>query len=156
MKEALIVCKGNTCRSPMAVALFQELLRLHGHADQVRVRSAGIWATEGQPATADAQRVMQERGLDISGHRAHNLTPADVREADLLITMERSIGEAITIETPGIAAKVKSLGDLADDPRDVEDPIGQPIEEYRYTVEVLQGMLQRAYGRILTMMELDL
>ena len=156
MKEVLIACKGNTCRSPMAAALLRDMIRSHGHEGRLRVSSTGIWAVEGQPATAEAQRVMQERGLDISSHRAHNLTPADVARADLIVAMERSVAEAIIIETPEAARKVRTLGQLADDPRDVEDPIGQPIEEYRYTADVLQAMLQRAYGRIVSGLGLPL
>ncbi|MGQ9553179.1 MAG: arsenate reductase/protein-tyrosine-phosphatase family protein [Anaerolineae bacterium] len=154
MKRVLIVCKGNTCRSPMAVALLADLLRRRGHASLVQVRSAGIWATEGQPATADAQKAMCERGLDVSGHKAHLLNLEDIRQADLLITMERSIDEAIRIEAPESIGKVYTLGDLADDPRDVEDPVGGTLADYRHTVEILQGMLQRAYGRIMSILEL--
>ena len=154
MKQVLIVCKGNTCRSPMAVALLHDMLRRREHDSLVQVRSAGIWATEGQAATVDAQRVMRERGLDVSGHKAHLLSAEDVRQAGLLITMERGIAEAIGIEAPEAAGKVRTLGDLADDPRDVEDPVGGSLDDYRYTVEVLQGMLQRAYGRMMLLLGL--
>lgn len=138
----------------MTAALFRDMVRSHEHEAQLRVCSAGIWAAEGQPATVEAQKVMQERGLDLSKHRSHNLLAQDVRRADLVVAVERSVAEAITIESPEAAPKVHTLGELADDPRDVEDPIGKPIEEYRYTVEVLQGMLQRAYGRIMSILGL--
>ncbi len=55
-------------------------------------------------------------------------------------------------ETPQAAAKVHTLGELADDPRDVEDPIGRPIEVYRQTADEIQAMLQRACGRILAIL----
>ncbi len=140
----------------MAAALFRDMVRSHGHENRLRVSSAGIWAAEGQPATLEAQKVMKERGLDITKHRSHNLLAKDVKRADLVVAVERSVAEAITIETPSAADKVHTLGELADDPRDVEDPVGQPIEEYRYTVELLQGMLQRAYGRIMSTLGLPL
>ncbi|MHB0876226.1 MAG: arsenate reductase/protein-tyrosine-phosphatase family protein [Anaerolineae bacterium] len=148
LKRVFIVCKGNTCRSPMAVAILTDMLRRGGHAGVVEVHSAGIWASEGQPATQDAQRTMQERGLDASKHRAHLLNLGDIRAADLIITMEASIAEAIRIEAPWATPKVARLGDLADDPRDVDDPIGRGMEEYRRVADLLLGMLQRAYGRI--------
>lgn len=156
MKEVLFVCKGNTCRSPMAAAMCRELIKSQGLSEQLRVSSAGIWAYDGQPATPEAQKVMEERGLSLTGHRAHNLTAADVRRADIIVALERSVAEAIVIETPEAAGKVRTLGELGDDPRDVEDPIGRPIDEYRYTVEVIQGMLQRACGRILAQIGLRL
>lgn len=156
MKEVLIACKGNTCRSPMASALLRDMVHSHGHQERLRVSSAGIWAVEGQPATTEAQKVMQERGLDVSQHRAHNLTQADVERADLIVAMEQGIAEAIIIETPSAVNKVRTLGELADEPHDVEDPIGRSIEEYRYTADELQTMLQRAYGRIMSSLGLPL
>jgi|YNPNPStandDraft_1061719.scaffolds.fasta_scaffold205332_1 protein-tyrosine-phosphatase len=148
MKEVLFVCRGNTCRSPMAQAIFEALLRSRGVRD-VAVRSAGIWAVDGQPATAEAQKVMRERGLDLSRHRARHLRRQDVERAAIVLAMERAIAEAIAIEWPDLAAKVHSLAELADDPRDVEDPIGGTLEDYRATAETLQVLLQRAYGRIM-------
>lgn len=139
----------------MAVAILRDVLRRRKHDGFVAVNSAGIWASEGQPATAEVQQVMQERGLDVSDHRAHNLTLADVRRADLIIAMEKGIAEAVAIEAPEQKAKIYTLGDLADDPRDVEDPMGGSLEDYRYTAEELQAMLQRAYGRILSLLGLS-
>ncbi|MGI6207588.1 MAG: low molecular weight protein arginine phosphatase [Anaerolineae bacterium] len=152
MKEILFVCKGNTCRSPMTAALCRQMVRSQGLSHRLRVCSAGIWAYEGQPATPEAQKVMEERGLSLAGHRAHNLTAADVQRAGIIVALERSVAEAITIETPQAAAKVHTLGELADDPRDVEDPIGRPIEVYRQTADEIQAMLQRACGRILAIL----
>jgi protein-tyrosine-phosphatase len=154
MKRVLIVCLGNTCRSPMATALLGDIIRRHGQADAIEVRSAGIWAQEGHAATQPAQRVMHERGLDASLHRSHLLKPQDVAEADLIIAMERGIAEAITIESPSQASKVNTLGDLADEPGDIEDPIGGSLDDYRYTADLLQAMLGRAYGRILGLLGL--
>ena len=149
MKRVLIVCKGNTCRSPMAVALLGDMLRRHGLGERVEVLSAGIWADEGAPATIEAQRTMRERGLDISSHKAHLLSAQDVRQADLLVAMEHAIAEAIHIESPEATGKTFTLGELADDPRDVEDPIGGPPAGYRATADELQLLLQRAFARIL-------
>ena len=133
----------------MATAILASMLLQHGHESLVEVSSAGIWASEGQPATAPAQKVMDERGLDVSDHKAHHLVPEDVDAADLIVTMERSIAEAITIEAPEHAAKVVTLRELADDPGDVEDPIGGSLAEYRHAAVTLQSLLHRAYRRIL-------
>lgn len=148
MRDVLIVCKGNICRSPMAVAILRDMIAKRGLAEEVRVRSAGIWASEDQAATPEAQKVMRERGLDISDHRAHLLTIADIARADIIVTMEATIAEAILIEAPWAAGKVHNLGDLADEPGDVEDPMGRGIDAYRRAADTLLAMLQRAYCRI--------
>ena len=135
----------------MAAAIFADMLRHQGHNDLVCVRSAGIWATEGEAAMPQAQTVMHDRGLDISSHRAHHLTLEDIRQADLIVAMECSIAETLAIEDRSCAERVHHLGELADVPRDVEDPIGRSLEDYRYTADVLHGMMQRAYSRILSL-----
>ena len=50
--NVLLVCSGNTCRSPMAAAILESL----GAERDVKVRSAGTMAAAGAPAAAEAQR----------------------------------------------------------------------------------------------------
>jgi protein-tyrosine-phosphatase len=74
----LFVCTGNLCRSPMAEALLRQRLEDANLTPRVQVRSAGVWAQEGRPASAEAIEVMAERALDIEDHRAHVLTAEDM------------------------------------------------------------------------------
>jgi protein-tyrosine-phosphatase len=87
MKTIIFVCTGNICRSPMAEAFLKRILAREGLATDYVVRSAGVWAANGRPASAYAIQVMTRRRIDISGHRAHSLTRADVEEADLILAM---------------------------------------------------------------------
>jgi low molecular weight protein-tyrosine phosphatase len=82
----LIVCTGNICRSPMAEALLKHSLR-NGKVPAV-VESAGISALVGYPADPLAQALMACRGLDLSSHRARQLTRDLVRAFDLVLVME--------------------------------------------------------------------
>ena len=50
--HVLLLCTGNTCRSPMAAAAFRA--ELGAEADKVELQSAGTAAWEGQPASAGA------------------------------------------------------------------------------------------------------
>ena len=70
MKKILFVCTANICRSPMAQGLLEHAL------PQAQVRSAGLGALVGMPADAAAVRLMQERGIDISAHRATQISRA--------------------------------------------------------------------------------
>lgn len=85
------MCTGNLCRSPMAEALFQSRLigdypELSAH---VFVHSAGTSAIEGSPATSSAVQAMDLWGIDLEPHRATQLTPAMLLQADLVLTMAR-------------------------------------------------------------------
>ncbi|TLS50507.1 low molecular weight protein arginine phosphatase [Paenibacillus antri] len=85
MKRILLVCTGNTCRSPMAEALFRK--RAAARGVPVEVKSAGVAAVPGQPMSGHAADVLRERGVDPSGFRSSEATPELVRWADLILTM---------------------------------------------------------------------
>ena len=65
------------CRSPMAEALFNHYVSTHKKLRNqgFEARSSGTIALEGSQATEEAQIVMKERGIDISGHRSNHISP---------------------------------------------------------------------------------
>jgi protein-tyrosine phosphatase len=93
--EILMLCTGNTCRSPMAAALLSR--RLDDAGVKAGVTSAGL-LFDGKPATDHGQAVMATRGLDTSGHRSRKLQSDIVGGADLLVGMARShVREAVAL-----------------------------------------------------------
>ncbi|MCR8722503.1 low molecular weight phosphotyrosine protein phosphatase, partial [Pseudomonas syringae] len=58
--NVLVLCVGNICRSPMAVAMIcQRLAATNLAATQVHIQSAGIAALSGSPIDPTAQAVLQ-------------------------------------------------------------------------------------------------
>ena len=53
------------------------------------IQSAGLGALVGHEADAMAQAVAAEHGLDLSQHRAQQLTEAHLRASDLVLVMEQ-------------------------------------------------------------------
>ncbi len=84
--RVLFVCTGNTCRSPMAEVIARSRAAELGW-DHVEVRSAGIAAFPGAPASVGAVRAASKHGLDLSDHASAPLTAEAAREADLILTM---------------------------------------------------------------------
>ncbi|MGZ4758879.1 MAG: arsenate reductase/protein-tyrosine-phosphatase family protein, partial [Acidimicrobiales bacterium] len=91
--EILIVCTGNTCRSPMAEAIVRR--RVDALGVEAAVSSAGL-VSDGQPATDTAVDTMAIRGLDLTGHRSQRITPELLVGPDLIIGMAREhVREAV-------------------------------------------------------------
>lgn len=124
--KLLFVCTGNTCRSPMA----QGLAKLY-FPSEVEVISAGINALEGVEASLNAVKVLQEKGIDISVHKAVRLTKDMIASADHVLTMTKSQKEYLSSNHPEFSEKIKCLGHMSSPEKEVSDPWGGSITLYR-------------------------
>lgn len=130
----LTVCVGNICRSPMAEALLADRLRRCGVA--AVVESAGIAALVGRPADPIAQALMAERALDISGHRAQQLTPDLIRSFELILVMEAAQRHAVEAILPAARGRVHRIGRWGD--FDVPDPYGRERPAFERALALIE------------------
>lgn len=147
----VFVCSGNTCRSPLTAALARSLWPAG-----VVFLSAGLHATEGQPASDAARAAAGERDLELADHRARTVEDALLAQADWLIGMTRS--HAAQLKTrlctdfsdEGSRPRIGLLGcanqDLSGCPvpmaEEVADPFGEPLDAYRTTIEQCTRLLR--------------
>lgn len=137
----LVVCSGNTCRSPMAAAYLRQALAEAG-APGVRVESAGLHAVPGLPAAAEAQEAVARDGLSLAEHRSRPLDEAAVAAADLILAMTRAQADELRRRFPAVAERVALWREwaagspLAD--ADVPDPIGQGLADYQILARQLR------------------
>ena len=132
----------------MAAGLLYDKLTREGQDGRVRVRSAGTWALEGQPASAYAVQVMSERDLDISAHRGRSLTQAAVDEADLILVMTQRHADILQRDFATAQAKTHLLSALGVEPYDIQDPSGGSLVEYRKTAAELADLIEKGYPRL--------
>lgn len=138
IRNILITCIGNICRSPMAEGLLSQFIQ-DNHLE-VKVSSAGLKALNKQPAHPFAQSLMQEQGIDISQHRSRQLTSELVLNADLILVMDDNQRSSIENELPFTKGKIHTLGKWSQ--FDIPDPIGKSRDQFEIVFKLIAQGIQ--------------
>jgi protein-tyrosine phosphatase len=140
VKNLLVVCEGNICRSPMAAAL------LAASQPGLQARSAGLSALVGSPADDTAVRLMGDRGIDISDHRGVQLTRRLCLDADVVLVMDRDQRQRVEQLYPEACGRVFRLGEFGD--VDIPDPYRKPEAAFRNALALIEQNVVRWLQRI--------
>lgn len=132
IKSILVVCVGNICRSPTAEALLKAKLAEKG----IIVSSAGLGALVDKPVDATATEVMAAAGYDLSEHKARQLTPSMLREADLILAMEARHIQSIHAMAPESRGKTLLIGKWLES-CEVPDPYRQQLPAFEHVFRIL-------------------
>lgn len=142
---ALVVCTGNTCRSPMGEGLLEKRIaeRLGCPVTSldekgVAVISAGIAAMPGSPPAPQAVEVMNQMGVDIADHSSQPITGRLAQFADVILTMTNGHRQALISHWPTLETRTKTV---RRDGADVSDPIGCPVDVYAATARQIDEQL---------------
>ncbi len=137
-KLIIFVCTGNTCRSPMAEAIFKGNLT-NDERSKFEVKSYGLLAFGGDSASENAIKVMREQDIDISAHRSTPLNQFAVDNADLIVTMTDS--HTCSLLSVGVPEnKIITLN--------ISDPIGGSLDDYRRCADEIKLKLEGVYAYI--------
>jgi protein-tyrosine phosphatase len=108
--------------------------------------SAGIAAVTGYPADPMAVQLMRERSVDISAHRARQLTHELVAAADLILVMDKKQTNTVAANMPEAAGKVDCLGRWIG--FDIPDPFRGPREEFVASLQLIDHSLRSWLNRL--------
>jgi arsenate reductase len=131
--RVLIICTGNSCRSQMAEGWVR-----HDLGERVEVFSAGTHPWIVHPT---AREVMQEAGVDLSGHFSKSVRQFAEEEFDLVITVCDSAREACPV-FPGAR---KQLHESVADPVALDLSGEEQKEAFRRTRDEIR---ERLVGRV--------
>jgi protein-tyrosine phosphatase len=129
--RVLFVCVGNVCRSPLG----QHLLAARLPADRFEVSSAGVGALVGEPMSPEAAVHLEPYGVTADGFVSRQLTPAIVKESDLVLTATKDIRSRVLGESPTAMRRTftvrefAALLDLVDAHADLRSLVAQASEE---------------------------
>lgn len=148
MINVLFVCLGNICRSPMAEALFKNLVQKEGLDSQIAVDSAGTsgWHV-GSPPHKGTLDILKNYHVNTEGLSGRQLMKEDAENFDYIIGMDASnIQNIQKLFGQSKHPHILRLLDLTSQPKDVPDPYY--TGDFQETYDLLQEGCQRLLEKI--------
>ncbi|MBR5974628.1 MAG: threonylcarbamoyl-AMP synthase [Clostridiales bacterium] len=164
-RKIMFVCSGNTCRSPLAEAIFRSIFRttgphhMIGHPEveaHVDACSAGAFASGDQPYTPYSVRIAKyEYDEDISNGTSHIAIKERLVSQDLVLCMTDDHSHFLRERFPDISDRIFSFRELLSDydipevDGEVPDPYGGDYLEYMETAKQLDRIIRALMPEIL-------
>ncbi len=143
----LIVCTGNTCRSPIAEGIFRDI------ADKrevdIVVKSAGLSAERGNAASPNAISSMEDIGIDIKKHQSQPVTKGIIDESDIILTMTTAQKDILIRKHPNKIYNIFSLNEYAfGNDTDIMDPFGGDKALYDKIRDEIMSAIESIYNHM--------
>lgn len=130
MYRLLIVCSGNTCRSPMMEAFIKAKVKSLNKA--IEVKSVGLAVRENDKVNIKARKALKKYGIVIR-HKPKNITSKDLERADSVIAITDD--HKYYLKNDKCYYKVFSLREAVG--FNLKDPYGGTDEEYQKCAEAI-------------------
>ena len=156
-KLIVFVCTGNTCRSPMAEAIFKALSAELG-LTKLKIRSAGLRAKKGDTLNENSYAVLQENGLIFTDFKSAKLTDAMLKQSLAVVCMTESQKDLV------MELRWNALKKAGEDLEEVEnnvysfveltgyeimDPYGRNLDCYRYVYQLMDSGKQAVLDKLI-------
>jgi protein-tyrosine phosphatase len=145
-QKVLFVCLGNICRSPLAQAIFNDLLKREGLEKSIVCESRGLSPEiEGAPYDQYAVSLCEARKLPILGH-SRPVNERDAHNADYILVADQHVLELLLerFPDPFISEKIRLLRFFCTDPFagdtvDIPDPFDRGLEAMEETFQIIEN-----------------
>lgn len=139
-KQILFICTGNTCRSPMAAAVYNACYA----AGLDRAYSAGL-AAQGSAISPYAAEALADAGIRSTPdnpylcHISHTVTRDDMMRASLVVAMTGEHAMQLLLAFPAYATKITVMAD------EIPDPYGGDITIYKQCLAAICTAMKKMF-----------
>lgn len=141
--KIIFVCTGNTCRSPMAEAIYKSF----DEESDIEVYSRGLVVLFSEPINPKAETILKKHGLDHNNHISKGFRESDIDETTLVITMTAAHKRKI-LETCPNAKAVYTIKEYAGEDGDVVDPYGGTLIDYEECYIELSRLVKKTIYKL--------
>jgi protein-tyrosine phosphatase len=129
----------------------EALLKHVKNSDQLDVRSAGVFAIDGNDASTNAIEALSEKGIQCT-HQSSSLSEELVEWATIILTMTNNHKQSVIDLYPHAGRKTYTLVEYVTEndveKRDITDPFGGPLHMYRQTLADLEDLIKKLINKL--------
>ncbi|NLK28312.1 MAG: low molecular weight protein arginine phosphatase [Clostridiales bacterium] len=142
-KTLIFTCTGNTCRSPMAEAIYKNLDKVSDR----KVLSRGLVVLFNEPINPKAETVLNMHELELNNHIAKGLKSSDIDGQTLILTMTESQKKKVLQDFPEVE-DVYTIKEFAGEIGDVVDPYGGTLVDYEECFTELARLVKKTFYKL--------
>ena len=143
--KVLFVWTGNTCRSPIAEAVFNSL----NTDDNITSNSAGISIVPGSKVSKEsAELIYRELKLDLKNRKAKQIENELLEESNLVLAMTRYGRDYLKTYYKNYKNKIFTLFEYVGVEDEIKDPYGGTVSVYKNTYNQIKGSVSLLLSKI--------